>query len=264
MVGTPDTMRIATETVGPAIYRGDRHVLTHNLHALEPSGFTNFIHPLMSRIGACITENAPADHRHHRGLFWAWRRVIVGDTCVDSWTGENFEHEVVESSATASESRATLTTELNWLMTASPIVRERTTIAICDDADTRRLDLEIRLRALVANVAIAGSDDEKGYGGLTLRFAASDRVRITSDGRTLEPALGPVPTGPVVEFAWAPRPERFPRRVTARCTVDDQPWTSWVLRRGPAMQNAAFPGRAPHAIPTDRDLAIRLALEIEG
>jgi len=37
----------------------------------------HYVHPLHSVGGAILTEDAPADHVHHRGVFWAWRRILV-------------------------------------------------------------------------------------------------------------------------------------------------------------------------------------------
>jgi len=116
----------------------------------------------------------------------------------------------------------------------------------------------------VPNVAIAGTDDAKGYGGPAIRFAESGSIEAESDGRRLEPALGAIETGTTVRFSWRERPQDFPHRVSARCTVDGKPWTSWILRREPGMQNAAFPGRAPYPLSTECDLVIQVSLQLEA
>ena len=36
-----------------------------------------YIHPLYSLDGEVLTEDFPADHLHHHGLFWAWPAVEV-------------------------------------------------------------------------------------------------------------------------------------------------------------------------------------------
>ena len=44
----------------------------------------NYLHPLHSVAGAVITEDAPVDHLHQRGVYWAWRRILVdGDRVAD-------------------------------------------------------------------------------------------------------------------------------------------------------------------------------------
>jgi hypothetical protein len=39
----------------------------------------HYIHPLWAPDGAALTEDFPADHLHHRGVFWAWHQVWIGD-----------------------------------------------------------------------------------------------------------------------------------------------------------------------------------------
>ena len=51
----------------------------------------HYIHPLYDLDGRAITEDFPADHRHHRGVFWAWHQVWVGDRKIgDPWTTKDF------------------------------------------------------------------------------------------------------------------------------------------------------------------------------
>jgi hypothetical protein len=253
---------------------GDRIVVTDDrartvliYHVPAPgtsASLTDFIHPL-TLDGVPITEQAPVDHTHHRGIFWAWRRVLVGGVAADSWIGKDIAFETVDRRGEVTPDGARIETEGNWIVPkhhAGPCVRQRTTIAIADDDKARRLVVEIRLRALAADVALAGSDDEKGYGGPTLRFAHSDRIASFRGNRPLEPAPGAVETDATIDFRWRPQPAGFPALVRARAAVDDKPWTRWVLRRGPGMQNCAFPGRTPHPLPTTQDLAIQLTLEL--
>ena len=34
---------------------------------------SNFIHPLKTPSGFCLTDLQPEDHRHHFGLWWPWK-----------------------------------------------------------------------------------------------------------------------------------------------------------------------------------------------
>ena len=38
----------------------------------------NYVHPLLDLDGEPLTEDFPADHPHHRGVFWAWHQVRIG------------------------------------------------------------------------------------------------------------------------------------------------------------------------------------------
>ena len=47
---------------------------------------SNYIHPLYSLDGQILTEDFPADHLHHRGIFWAWHQLYTGDKRIgDGW-----------------------------------------------------------------------------------------------------------------------------------------------------------------------------------
>jgi hypothetical protein len=39
----------------------------------------SYIHPIHGLDGEVLTDNAPADHFHHHGLFWAWTHVRIAD-----------------------------------------------------------------------------------------------------------------------------------------------------------------------------------------
>ena len=36
-----------------------------------------FVHPLYSLNGKILTDDMPADHPYHRGIFWAWHQIII-------------------------------------------------------------------------------------------------------------------------------------------------------------------------------------------
>jgi hypothetical protein len=230
----------------------------------------NYIHPLHSVAGAVITEDAPVDHLHQRGVYWAWRRILVdGERVADGWVGEDLSLEVTRRLALdRSDGSAQVEARVLWRVPLGgalvEIVEENSRIRVFPVADgRRRVDLEVRLRALRRGVAIAGTDDEKGYGGLSLRFAHGPQVQLAGDGRELRATSAGIEAGQSVEFSWPALAPPWPSRVTARCTVDGQPWTRWVLRQEPSMQNCAYPGSSPVELPTDRDLVLAVTLDIE-
>lgn len=247
---------------------GDETVLTYNLPRLSGSRTSarkNYIHPLIAPGGACITEDAPSDHLHHRGIFWAWRRIIVGDKTADSWTGKNFAFKSPKGRGGAEwVNGADVGAQLQWIVFSKPVVAENTTVHLTGDLDHRFVQITIKLRALVPKVAIAGTSDAKGYGGPTIRFARSELIESKSEGRRLKPALGAVDTGATVDFSWHDRPEGFPSSIRTACTINGKPWTKWVLRDEPGMQNAAFPGATPLLLSTEHDLVIGFSLRIEA
>jgi len=227
----------------------------------------DYVHPLWSVAGAVLTEDAPEDHLHHRGIFWAWRRILVdGEQVADGWVGRNLAVETERPSVVANrDGSAQILSTATWLVTldgiATPIVAESAEItAYPVEAGRRRVELEVALRALRAGVALGGSDDEKGYGGPSVRLAHPDRIGIESGGQTLRAQVAAIQTGETIRFSWSGIPAPWPSEVVVSCVVDGHPWTSWVLRQELSMQNCAVPGRAPLVLPMDRPLRLRMTL----
>jgi hypothetical protein len=231
---------------------------------------TNYVHPVHSIGGAVITEDAPADHVHHRGIFWAWRRILVdGVKVADGWVGDNLVLEVAPPTATShGDGSAQIDVQVRWVVPVdgrpTPIIEEMSSIRAYPAADgRRRIDVTVRLRALRHGVELAGTDDEKGYGGLSLRVANPQMAEIESDGRALHATVAGMQTGDWVAFSWRTPPPPWPARIAASCQVDGHAWTHWVLRQEPSMQNCAFPGAAPTAVPLDGVLSLELSLLVE-
>lgn len=250
---------------------GGAPVLEHRLAPVAGAApwRLNYTHPLHAASGVVLTEDAPADHVHQRGVFWAWRRVLVdGVPVADGWVGRGL---LPTGPPTAVATRAGMVAEtaieLAWSAPVEgrrvPLLRENVRIRVHPRRDgERRVEYDMSLLALRSGVALAGTDDDKEYGGWSIRFARSADLEFASGGRALAAAVGPVETdGPVV-FRWRPAPAGWPAEVEVSCEVDGRPWNRWVLRREASMQNCAFPGRRPHALAVDRPLRLRVVLTI--
>lgn len=229
----------------------------------------HYLHPVHAPAGDVLTEDAPVDHLHQRGIFWAWRRVLVdGVPVADGWVGRQLEMQVGEPRVTRHpDGSAEIHARARWIVpvggTAAAVVEESSSIRAFPVAGgARRIDLDVRLTALRPGVALAGTDDEKGYGGLSFRLRDAAAMTLLSDGRELQATIARMGTGPAVDFAWRGGSPLHGSRVTIACSVDDQPWTQWVLRQEPSMQNCAFPGRTPVAVPTDRALHLAATLSL--
>ncbi len=228
----------------------------------------NYIHPLYNLDGEVITEDFPDDHKHHRGIFWAWHQVTAGDVRLgDSWLCKDFIWEIESSEASRNDGgSAALATQLVWKSPAlvgpggNPIavVRERTTITVHPVANAHRsIDFDIRLKALLPNVKIGGSEDAKGYGGFSPRIKLSkDQVFRSSTGK-LKPKKLPIKAGPwmdVSNSSWGltilthPANPGFPE--------------PWILRSQRSMQNAAYPGASSITLPTELETHLRYRLVI--
>ena len=54
-------------------------------------GRADYVHPLFNVNGNILSEDFPKDHLHHRGIFWAWHQVWIGDKKMgDAWECRDF------------------------------------------------------------------------------------------------------------------------------------------------------------------------------
>jgi hypothetical protein len=57
----------------------------------------NYVHPLWDLNDRVLTEDAPEDHLHQRGIFWAWHQTWVGKIRLgDAWEGKDFMWDIVK------------------------------------------------------------------------------------------------------------------------------------------------------------------------
>lgn len=262
---------ISARADGVAFEEAGRPVLFYRTRAetgREPWR-VNYIHPLYSVAGAVLTEDAPADHIHQRGIYWAWRRVLAdGVRVADGWVGDRLVLDVAAPvTRTWPDGSAQLDVRTVWRVPVAAIERaiieETSTIRAYPTIDGRRkLEIEVQLRARRDGVQLAGTDDAKGYGGLSFRFAHATSVQLEADGRPIQATLAGMEAGETVTFRWPTLTPPWPDSIRVACEVDGMPWMQWVLRQEPSMQNCAFPGRTPVQVPTDRPLTLRATLDI--
>jgi hypothetical protein len=227
----------------------------------------NYVHPLYSAAGTVLTEDAPADHLHQRGVYWAWRRILVdGVHVADGWVGDKIVMAVATPTSRAwPDGSAQVDAQATWRVPVygveTAIIEESSSIRAWPLRDgRRRIAVEVRLRALRNGVQLAGTDDEKGYGGASMRFAHAEQLEFLGDGKPLLPLVAAVHAGEEVTLRWPASIADWPGSIRARCRVNGRPWQSWILRREPSMQNCAFPGRNPVPVPLHQALRIELEL----
>lgn len=224
----------------------------------------NYLHPVHDLKGEVITEDFPADHRHHRGIFWAWHQLWVdGKQLGDAWTTQDFLAKVndVEIHKPDNAETLKLLANVHWTSNllkdnrgeAAPVVEEQTTITVYPRESTyRMLDFSIRLKALMPGVKIGGSEDAKGYGGFSVRVKLTPETNFQGTNGPVEPKTGAVKAGPWIDFST---------KQTGVAILDhpENPGypQGWILRREKSMQNPAYPGREPVAIPQDKPMHLR-------
>lgn len=231
---------------------------------------SNYFHPLHDLDGTVVTEDFPADHIHHRGIFWAWHQVrINGTTMQDQWVNRD-SFWTVQDARMASDARsASLALRVVWespLFTDAqgrrrPFVEERSVTRVHRaEGAMRRIDFHQRLTSLVDGVEIGGSDDAKGYGGFSFRIVMPPDIRFMGTQGVVTPIENAVGSSPWMDVSGS-----YGISGKSGLTVLTHPSTTgfpqpWILRARGSMQNAVYPGRQPVAIPRDRPVILRYRL----
>jgi len=268
------TIQIVGSDEGFQFKEGDQDVLFYQQAPKSLNGEytrSNYVHPLYDLAGNVVTEDFPEDHRHHRGIFWAWHQVRVGKKNLgDSWWTRDFSWDVVDASVATERNSSSLTVDVVWKSPdwtdaagkAKPLVKERTTIRVhAAENDARKIDFEIRLLALEEDLRIGGSEDDKGYGGFSTRVRLPEDVRFQNRDGDVTPQRTAVNAGAWIDIVGSFGPERYPSGMAVLChpSVPDFP-QGWLLRQKGSMQNPVYPGREPVLLSTEEPLVLRYRL----
>ena len=170
-----------------ALFEGEQPVFVYNHGVIHEPGVpadrarSTYIHPLYGLDGEVLTDDFPKDHYHHRGLFWAWPHVRIGDKHYDLWLLQGIEQRFVHwLSRDTARNGATLGVENGWFVGDRKVVQEQVWLRIAPaDRDGRVIDVELRLVPINEPLTLEGAEG-KSYGGLTLRFAPRTNTVITT------------------------------------------------------------------------------------
>lgn len=210
----------------------------------------NYFHPLYSLKGDTLTEEFPSDHPYHRGIFWAWHQMYInGKSVGDGWIMENIRQEVVDVQAIPKPNLSQLKLRVLWKSPLfekdKPFLKEHTTITVYAlQKGVRRIDFTISLNALVPGVEIGGSNDEKGYGGLCVRFKLPKNLTFTSVDGPVIPNISQINAGPYMDFSgsFGKSGETVGAAIFCYPQTPNYP-QPWILRSVTSMQNIVFPGK---------------------
>ena len=169
------------------LWEGDKLVLVYNHGVIaSPSGVpadrarSSYVHPLYGLEGEVLTDDFPKDHYHHRGLFWSWPHVKVGDQHYDLWMLKGIRHQFEKwLERAAGTNAAVLGVENGWYVGAEKVMRERVWLRVQPaSADARAIDVDCEWTPVGQPITLTGAEG-KSYGGLTLRFAPGTNTAIT-------------------------------------------------------------------------------------
>ncbi|WP_035141504.1 DUF6807 family protein [Flavobacterium daejeonense] len=222
---------------------------------------SNYIHPLYNLDGSVLSEDFPADHLHHRGIFWAWHQLYIGNKRIgDGWEIENFNWKVasVKKKKQKDHNKA-IQTIVHWKSplwkTTSgkekPFVKETTLIRVHPKQDHYRLiDIEISLLALEPNMRIGGSEDEKGYGGFSPRIKLNEDVVFTAPTGKIIPTNLAIPASEWMDISGSIGKNKQLAGLTILCNPQNPGFPNpWILRVKKSMQNAVYPYPGATAVP---------------
>lgn len=235
---------------------------------------TNYIHPLYTLDGRVMTEDFPDDHLHHRGLFWAWHQLYIGDESLgDSWKIENFIWDIQSVVQIEKKKGAkSIRTEVFWKSPLwvdgngieKPMVKELTTITVYPlKNNNRKIDIEIAILALEPRMRIGGSEDKKGYGGFSQRVKLVDDMVFTGPKGILKPI-----NLPISGEGWLDISGSYNKKDNiSGLTIFSHPKNPgfpnpWIIRNSRSMQNAVypFPGAKGVVLSTQQPTILRYRL----
>jgi hypothetical protein len=269
-------LRYSRDSSGIRVFEGEKPVLYYQARPLSAHGQysrANYIHPLFGLNGEILTEDFPDDHPHHRGVFWAWHQVLADTLALgDSWECRDFDCDVYDIRVTPADTSLAINSSVFWKSPVLrgpdglelPVARENTEIRICPRTRGMRvIDFKISILALVPNLRLGGSQDEKGYGGFSVRMKLPDGIRFYSEQGQILPRENAVLAG-----TWM--------NITGPIGVDGKTAgllifeggmsgsidTPWILREKGSMQNAVFPGRNPVGLSMESPTVLRYRLVV--
>jgi len=210
----------------------------------------NYIHPLYSIEGDTLTDEFPADHIFHRGIFWSWHQLFIDNKSIgDGWIMKDIALDVFKLKTIIGDSTSQIDVDVHWKSSiwqnGKPFVDEHTTILVHQlKAGLRAIDFVISLKALVPGVSIGGSDDEKGYGGFSTRIKLPEDLIFTSGNGPVIPQNLPINASSWMDFSgsFGSAKKKCGITLISLCDAPDYP-TQWILRKEGSMQNIVFPGR---------------------
>lgn len=255
---------------GVEILEGNDPVLFYQKTCKSSNGeysINNYIHPLFSLEGDTLTEEFPADHPHHRGLFWAWHQIYIGTQSIgDSWTMENITQDVESVQTSKNKFTSQIKTGVLWkssiFQNGTPFLKENTLITVSKaKANYRLIDFEISLNPLVPDVHIGGSDNEKGYGGFSARINLPPNISFNSKEGLVTPQNLQIIVGGWMDFSGSFGNTKELSGLSIICHPSTPNYVApWILRKHGSMQNIVFPGRERMKLSMTNPLILRYRL----
>jgi len=115
------------------------------------------------------------------------------------------------------------------------------------------------MKALADGVSIAGSDDEKGYGGFSARLINTADMLFYSQGERVKPTKNQLKAGSSMTIEWSTG--TLPQFRLA-CGAQGKAIDQWIIRNNLSMQNCAWPGRPHVTLAQDKVTSINASITL--
>lgn len=264
-------IRIVKTDEGYQFYEGEKPVLFYRTAPKAmPDGTyarANYCHPVYGLDDQVLTEDFPADHLHHRGIFWAWHQVYVGNVPMgDMWACQDFTWDIhrvqiLPSQPDAAALKASVYWKSSrWQEGRELFAQETVTIRVHETVhDTRLIDFDIEILALVEGMRLGGSNNVKGYGGFSTRIVLPKDIRMSDPNGPVTPQNTAVAAGDWMNFSgtFGDTPSNF--AILVHPSHPGHP-RAWILRKSGSAQNLTYPGREPIPVSTRTPLVLRYRL----
>ncbi len=185
-------MAIQDDGKALTVLDGEQPVLVYRYEYVDPPAGVDahfkrstYIHPLYGLDGEVLTQDFPADHYHHRGVFWAWPESTVGGKKIDVWAldGVREKHEKFLTKE-ADPAHATIADQSVWVFDAEPDqpkVRESVWLTVLPATkQSRAIDFRIVLENVSGEELVlrGATTESKGYGGFSFRPDAERKPMV--------------------------------------------------------------------------------------
>ena len=230
-------------------------------------GRENYIHPLYAPDGTMISRDDP--RADHRGLFWAWSRVMVdGKSVADGRMARSLTIFMREAHYEGHlDGSGILTIRSDWIVNSAPelvyVAEEITRVHVYPGWDgSRRIELQTDITPKVDGFALAGDDEHPGDSGLSLNLLSADQMSITSGGDTLAANPEAVDAGPTVNIGWNPDSPIAAWNVSMACEVAGDRVSRWLVDHTGV--TCVFPSGAPYLIVKGEPLRLKATIVIRA
>lgn len=259
------------------VHEGGQAVFTyHYAPVAPPAGVdekyrrSGYIHPLFGLDGEVLTQDFPSEHRHHRGVFWAWPHSSVWERTMDIWTligCRTWHEEWLQKKAT--KNKAVLKARNRWSFDDAPeqsVVEETVTMIVRpSDKQGRVIDFILKFKNTSdQDFTIQGSQDKgKGYGGLNFRpdDAYMPMHFTTAQGKQEKDTTKIQTPWADVSFMVKENNKTSGVAIFQHPGNPDYPHPGWILRHY-SFLGTSWPHVAPHVLKPQESVTLRYRMYV--